>query len=277
MAVSLKVIERGGHLGHHHLPGGVRGRPARGRADLGPLRPPLAGADRLCGFLRRQHLVRPRHRSAEPVDRPRDPGGRRLRHLGAVPRDRPRPVLGRGAGARDGADHDRDGGGARLLAAARRRARSLFWLAFRIRARRSLRRARRPRLWHRVRRDPSCDADSARSARHRQKLFWPDRRPPLRRAGRNREPDHGRAVLDLLGRAAHIDRGDAFHADSTGPVLRRHRADRVRRRHARDKTGAALRARPLDPGRIVRGRHRQHRDAAGLAVQPLLPAVPRAR
>ena len=31
--------------------------------------------------------------------------------------------------------------------------------------------ARRPRLWHRVRRDPSRDADPARSARHRQELF----------------------------------------------------------------------------------------------------------
>ena len=41
------------------------------------------------------------------------------------------------------------------------------------------------------------------------------------------------------------------------------------------KTGAALRARPLDPGRIVRDRHRQRRDAAGLAVQPVLPAVSR--
>ena len=102
-------------------------------------------------------------------------------------------------------------------------------------------------------------------------LSWPDRRPPLRRAGRDREPDHGRPVLDVLGRAAHPDRGDALHADSTGPVLRRHRADRIRRRHARDQAGAALRARPLDPRRIVGGRHRQHRDAAGLAVQPDFP------
>ena len=30
-------------------------------------------------------------------------------------------------------------------------------------------------------------------------------------------------------------------------------------------------------GGSVRGRHRQHRDAAGFAVQPVLPAVPRAR
>ena len=129
----------------------------------------------------------------------------------------------------------------------------------------------------RARRDPSRDADPARSARHRQKLFRPDRRPPLRRAGRDRQPDHGRAVLDVLGRTAHPDRGDALHADPARPVLRRHRPDRVRRRHARDQTGAALRARPLDPGRPVRGRHRQHRDAAGLAVQPHLPAVPRRR
>ena len=140
--------QRGGHLGHHHLPGGVRARPARGRADLGPLRPPLAGVDRLCRFLCRQRLVRPRHRSARPPDRPRHPGGRRLRDFGAVPRHRPRSVLGRRTGARDGADHDRDGGGARLLAAARRRARPLFRLALRIRVRRRLRRARRPRLWH---------------------------------------------------------------------------------------------------------------------------------
>ena len=35
------------------------------------------------------------------------------------------------------------------------------------------------------------------------------------------------------------------------------------------------RARPLDPGRIAGGGHRQHRDPAGVAVQPDLPAVPR--
>ena len=148
MAASLKVIERCGHLGHHHLPCGIRGRPARGRADFGPLRPPLAGLDRLCGVLCRQRLVRARDRSAEPADRPRDPGRRRLRHFRAVARDRPRHVLRRRAGARDGADHDRDGGSARLLAAARRRARSLLWLALRIRARCRLCRARRPRLRH---------------------------------------------------------------------------------------------------------------------------------
>ena len=71
---------------------------------------------------------------------------RRLRDLGAVARHRPRSVLRRGAGARDGADHDRDGGSARLLAAARRRARSLFRLARRIRLCRGVRghRARSP-------------------------------------------------------------------------------------------------------------------------------------
>ena len=84
-------------------------------------------------FLRRQHLVRPRHRPAGPVDRPRHPGRRRVLDLGAVARHRPRSLQRRGAGPRHGADHDRDGGRARLLAAARRRARSLFRLAFRIR------------------------------------------------------------------------------------------------------------------------------------------------
>ena len=54
--------QRGGHLGHHHLSCRIRGRPARGRADLGPLRPPLAGADRIRRVLRRQHLVRARDR-----------------------------------------------------------------------------------------------------------------------------------------------------------------------------------------------------------------------
>ena len=44
MAASLNVIERGGDLRHHHLPRGVRGRPARGRTDFGPLRTALAGA-----------------------------------------------------------------------------------------------------------------------------------------------------------------------------------------------------------------------------------------
>ena len=50
---------------------------------------------------------------------------------------------GAGARPRHGADHDRDGGSARFLAAARRRARSLFRLAFRIRLCRSVRRDRR--------------------------------------------------------------------------------------------------------------------------------------
>ena len=127
-----------GHLGDHDLPCGIRARPARGRADLGPLRPTLAGADRVCRVLCRQRLVRPCHRPAGPVDRPRHPGGRRLRHLGAVARHCPRHVLRRGAGPRDGADHDRDGGRPRLLAAARRRARSLFRLAIRIRVGRRL-------------------------------------------------------------------------------------------------------------------------------------------
>ena len=78
----------------------------------------------------------------EPADRPRHPGRRRLFDLGAVARHRPRPVLRRGARPRHGADHDRDGGGARLLAAARRRARSRFRLALRIRLCRDLCRAR---------------------------------------------------------------------------------------------------------------------------------------
>jgi MFS transporter, DHA1 family, multidrug resistance protein len=64
-----------------------------------------------------------------------------------------------------------------------------------------------------------------------------------------------------------------FTAIQLGLFFCRHRVDRVRRRHSRDQTCAALRARPLDPGWIVRGRDRQHRDAAGLTVQPLLPAV----
>ena len=66
--------------------------------------------------------------------------------------------------------------------------------------------ARRHRLCRRARRNPSRDADAARSARHHQKLSRPDRRPPLRRAGRDRQPDHGRAVRGVLGRAAHPDR-----------------------------------------------------------------------
>ena len=56
----------------------------------------------LIGFGRvlcRQRLVRPRHRPAGPVDRPRHPGRRRLRHLGAVACHCPRHVLRRGAGA----------------------------------------------------------------------------------------------------------------------------------------------------------------------------------
>src|SRR5438445_809520 len=118
-------IDRGGHFRHHGFPRRVRPRPARGRTDLGSLWPALAGADGLCGVLRRQHLVRPRAGPAEPSGRPRHPGRRRLRHLGAVARHCPRSLLWRGARPRDGADHGCDGGGARLLAAARRRARSI--------------------------------------------------------------------------------------------------------------------------------------------------------
>jgi hypothetical protein len=73
-------------------------------------------------------------------------GCRRLLDIGAVARHRPRPVQRCGAGPRDGADHDRDGGRPRLLAAARRRARSLFWLALRIRSGRSVRGHRGARL-----------------------------------------------------------------------------------------------------------------------------------
>ena len=126
-------VDRRGDGVDHRVPRGIRARPARGRADLRSLRPALAGAGGLCGVLRRQHLVRPRHRPAEPADRPRHPGRRRLLDLGAVARHRPRPVHRPGARPRHGADHDRDGGGARLLAAARRRARSCFRLALRIR------------------------------------------------------------------------------------------------------------------------------------------------
>src|SRR5229473_5963089 len=41
----------------HGIPRGVRGRTTPRRADLGSLWPALAGADGLCGVLRRQHLV----------------------------------------------------------------------------------------------------------------------------------------------------------------------------------------------------------------------------
>ena len=60
MATSLNVTQRGGHLRDHDLSRRVRRRSARGRADLGPVRPPLAGVDRFCGIPCRQHLVRPR-------------------------------------------------------------------------------------------------------------------------------------------------------------------------------------------------------------------------
>jgi len=118
MAASLN-LSSGGHVSHHHFPCGVRHRPARGRADLGSLRPALAGADGLCGVPRRQYLVRTGQRSAEPADRPRHPGHRRMRDLGAVARDCQRSLRRPGACARHGPDHDRDGSGARILAAAR--------------------------------------------------------------------------------------------------------------------------------------------------------------
>ena len=74
-------------------------RPARGRADLGPLRPPLAGVDRFRRVLHRQPLVRGCDRFDWASDRPRHPGGGRLRHLGVVPRNRPRHVFRRGVEA----------------------------------------------------------------------------------------------------------------------------------------------------------------------------------
>ena len=55
-----------------------------------------------------------------------------------------------------------------------------------------------------VRRNPSFDADPAQPARHRQKLFRPDRRSPLPGSGRDRQPDHGRTVRDVFGGAAGI-------------------------------------------------------------------------
>ena len=61
---------------------------------------------------------------------------------------------GAAAGPRDGADHDRDGGGAGFLAAAGRRARSHAWLALRIRFRRHIRRHRGRGLCRGARRNP---------------------------------------------------------------------------------------------------------------------------
>src|SRR6266850_1767881 len=92
-------LDRGGDVVDHGIPRGVRARPARGRPDLGSLRTALAGVDRICGIPCRQRLVRPRHRPAEPPDRPRRPGRRRLLDLGAVARHRPRSLQRRGAGA----------------------------------------------------------------------------------------------------------------------------------------------------------------------------------
>src|SRR5437763_1086251 len=80
---------------------------------------------------------------------------------------------------------------------------------------------------------------------------------------------------DLFGRTTGADRRPALHPDRARPVLRGHRHDRVRRRHAGDPAGAAFRARPFDPGRPARGRNRQPRDPAGVALQSHLPAVPR--
>ena len=57
-------FDGGGDVGDHGLPRGVRGRPAGGRADLGPFRPALAGVGRLRRVLCRQRLVRVGHRPA---------------------------------------------------------------------------------------------------------------------------------------------------------------------------------------------------------------------
>ena len=146
-------------------------------------------------------------RSAGSPDRPRDPGRRRLLDLGAVARDRPRPVFRRGAGramalimiAMAAAP-----GFSPLLGGALDHYfgwRSEFALG------RGLCRPRRPGLRRGARRNPSSDAYAARSACDRQKLSRPDRRPPLCGAGRDRQPDHGRAVRDIFGGAPRPDRG----------------------------------------------------------------------
>ena len=142
---SLERFERGGHLRDHGFPRGVCARPARGRADLGSLRPALAGADGICGVLAGSIWcgLRPRPAGLLIGRASRLPAPARPRCCRA-----PSPAISSAAPRwpRDGADHDRHGGGARLFAAAGRRARSLFRLALRIRFCRGFRRDRRHRL-----------------------------------------------------------------------------------------------------------------------------------
>ena len=68
--------------------------------------------------------------------------------------------------------------------------------------------------------------------------------------------------------------GLGFTPDPARAVLRGHRHDRVRRRHAGHAAGAAFRARPLDPRRPGCGCRRQHRHPAGRELPRDVPAVP---
>ena len=76
-------------------------------------------------------------------------------------------------------------------------------------------RSRRDRLRRGARRNPSLDTDPARSTGHRPNLSGVIDRPPLPGSGRDRRPDHGRAVRDVFGGAAGLDRGAGLHARSS--------------------------------------------------------------
>ena len=144
-----------------------------------------------------------------------------------------------------------------------------------LRSSRTIRGAGRHGLWHRVWRNSPLDPDTARSARDRPKPILASRRSPFPGSGRDRQLDHGRAVRDVFGGPPSLDRGASLHADPARAIFRRHRHGRVRRRHAGDAAGAALRARPLDPRRPCGGSRRQHRHPAGLELPCHVPAVPR--
>ena len=261
-------LDRGGDVGDHGLPRGVRGWPARGRADLGPLRPALAGADRLCRVLCRQHLVRACHRPAGLL------AGRVIQAAGACATS----VLSR-AIARDmfsGAALARAmalimiamaaaPGFSPLLGGALDHVfgwRSEFVLVAGFAALGAVAYVTVFGETHHATRTPLNPLAIAKNYAG----LIADRRFVVPAATVSLIMGGLFAMFSAAPRV--LIEALNFYADPARPVLCGHRADRVRRRHAGDKARAALRARPLDPRRLARGRARQHRDPAVSRFSP---------
>ena len=176
----------------------------------------------------------------EPPDRPRHPGRRRLRHLGAGARHRPRHVLG-AALARAMAlimiAMAAAPGFSPLLGGALDHSfgwRSEFALVAAFAGLGALAYGTvfgETHLATRTPLDPLAIAKNYLGLIADRRFVVPAATVSLIMGG----------LFSMFSAAPRVlDRGDAFYADSARPVLRRHGADRVRRRHARDQTCAAL-------------------------------------